>query len=330
LGTDTGGSVRGPSSAQGLVGLKPTHGLLSRNGIVPLALTYDTGGPIARNLYDIAVSLNVMTGVDKADAATKKSEGKIAKDYTAFLKTGSLKGARIGIARDFMGKDPEIDKVVEAAIVKLKALGAICIDVKYPEAVLEAKGELSTFIMSCEFKAQITEYLKRTGPSYPKTFDDIVARSNDPGTHYRSPEKAYALKYTASKAVALDDPAYLKARDQGLAMIKAGIDGMFTKDKLDAIVYPTFPRGSWTPIIPPSDPKPPAPTDAVTSLANATGYPDLIMPAGMTKDGLPVTISFFGQAFTEKKLLGYGYDFEQATHARVLPKTTPKLPADDI
>lgn len=330
LGTDTGGSVRGPASAQGLVGLKPTHGLLSRSGIVPLALTYDTGGPIARSTYDIAVSLNVMTGVDKTDPATKKSAGKIAKDYTAFLKQGSLKGARIGIARDFMGKDPEIDRVVESAIAKLKELGAECVDIKYPDYVIQAKGALSTFIMASEFKAQIAEYLKRTPAGYPKTFDDIVARSNDPKTNYRSPEKAYALKYTATKAVDLDDPRYIAARDQGLGMIKAGIDSIFTKYKIDVIVYPTFPKGAWTPIAPNPNPKPAAPTDSVTSLANATGYPDLIMPAGMTKDGLPVTISFFGQAFTEPKLLGYGYDFEQATHARVLPKTTPKLPGDEI
>jgi amidase len=327
LGTDTGGSVRGPSSFNGIVGLKPTHGLMSRDGIVPLALSFDTGGPMARSVYDIAAALSIMTGVDPADPATKKSEGKFEKDYTKFLKTGSLKGAKIGIARSFMGKDPETDRVVEEAIVTLKKLGADVVDVRYPDYLLQAKQPIYNLLVASEFKAQLTQYLKTTKPGYPKSFDEVVARANDPKTGYRSPEKAYALKYTASLALDLDDPVYLALKNQQLAAVKAGIDALFTKYKLDAIVYPTSPRPA-TPIIPPIPPSPMAGTESPTSFANETGYPDLIVPAGMTKDGLPVTISFFGQAFTEPKLLGYGYDFEQATHALTEPKFTPPLPAD--
>jgi len=321
--------VRGPSSFNGIVGLKPTHGLMSRDGIVPLALTYDTGGPMARNVTDVAIALGIMTGVDSADAATKKSAGKFEKDYTKYLKTGSLKGARIGVARDFTGKDPEVDRIVNEAVATLENQGATVIDVKYPEFLLQAKGGLSTLIMACEFKAQITDYLKTTKPQYPKTFDELVTRANDPKTHYRSPEKAYALKYTASVALDLNDPIYLAARDQGLALIKSGIDALFAEHKLNAIIYPTSTRPASL-ITPPSPPSAPSTTDSATSIANATGYPDLIVPAGVTKDGLPVTISFFGQAFTEPKLIGYGYDFEQATHARILPKTTPLLPGDSF
>jgi len=330
MGTDTGGSVRGPSSANGIVGLKPTHGLLSRDGIIPLALSLDTGGPMARSVYDVAVALGVMTGVDKADDATKKSAGKFEKDYTKFLKIGSLKGARIGIARDFSGKDPEVDRVVNEAVATLTKLGAVVVDpVKYPDYVLQSKGGLATLLMASEFKTQIGNYLKTTKPQYPKTFDDLVARSNDPKTGYRSPEKAYGLKYTAEKGLALDDPLYLAAKNEGLELTKTAMLALFAKYKLDAIVYPTSTRPAPL-IAPTSAPAPAAPTDSATNIANLTGFPDLIVPAGVTKDGLPVTISFFGTAFTEAKLLGYGYDFEQATKARILPKTTPALPGEKL
>lgn len=329
MGTDTGGSVRGPSSANGIVGLKPTHGLLSRNGIVPLALTFDTGGPMGRSVYDVALSLGVMTGVDKGDEATKKSAGKFEKDYTKFLKKGSLKGAHIGVARDFMGKDPETDRVIEEAILTLKKLGADVVDVKYPDYLLAQKQGLSNLIMSSEFKAQIADYLKTLKPGYPKNIDELAAKANDPASGYHAPEKAFALKYTASVALDLDDPVFLAARNEGLASTKAAIMAIFTKYKLDAIVYPTSPRPA-TLIKPLTPPVAGTGSESPTSFANQTGFPDLIIPAGMTKDGLPVTISFFGTAFSEPKLLGYGYDFEQATTARVLPKYTPALPGDTI
>src|SRR5688572_2243383 len=124
LGTDTGGSIRGPSTANGIVGLKPTHGLLSRDGIIPLALTFDTGGPMARSVYDVAVSLGIMTGVDAADPATAKSAGKSHTDYTQFLDKNALKGARIGIARDFLGADADVDWVIEAALTAMRNAGA--------------------------------------------------------------------------------------------------------------------------------------------------------------------------------------------------------------
>jgi amidase len=329
LGSDTGGSIRGPSSVNGIVGLKPTHGLLSRDGIIPLALTFDTGGPMARSVYDIAVSLNVMTGVDPADDATQKSAGKIASDYTAFLKTGSLKGVRIGIARDFTGKNAGTDRVFNEAVATLTKLGATVVDVKFPDFLLQSRLDISSTIMASEFKAQITDYLKTTGPKYPKTFDDVVRLSNDPKTGYNAPTKAFALKYTASVALDLDDPIYLAAKNEGLAMITAGVNALFAAHRLDAIVYPTgtSPAGL---IKPTGTPSPRGATDSATNIANQTGFPDLIVPAGMTENGLPVTISFFGPAFSEPKLLGYGYDFEQATKAIKLPKNTPVLPSDKL
>ncbi len=332
LGTDTGGSVRGPSSANGIVGLKPTHGLVSRDGIIPLALSFDTSGPMARSVTDITVALGVMTGIDPNDAATKKSEGKFETDYTKYLKKGSLKGARIGIARDFMGKDAGTDAVVEAAIVKLKELGAVVVDhVSYPPYLLAAKQPIYGTLVAAEFKAQVTDYLKaKTKPGFPKSFDDVVAGSNDPATHYRSPGKAFGLKYNSTRTLDLTDPSYLAIKNEQLVAVKAGIDALFAKHQLDAIVYPTSPTPA-TPITP-ADPSVTARmgSASATSFANETGYPDLIVPAGMTKEGLPVTISFFGQAFTEPKLIGYAYDFEQATHAIGEPKTTPALPGDKL
>lgn len=330
LGTDTGGSVRGPSSANGIVGLKPTVGLMSRGGIVPLALSFDTGGPMGRSVHDVAVALGLMTGVDPEDPATSTSAGKFETDYTKYLKVGALKGARIGIARDFMGKDPEVDRVVEASIATLKKLGAVVVDpIKYPDYLIQAKQPIYNLLVSSEFKAQITDYLQTTKAGYPKSFDEIVARANDPATGYKSPEKAYALKYTASLALDLNDPVYVALKQQQLAAVKASMLALFSKHRLDAIVYPTSPRPA-TLIVPTEAPKPGAGSDSATSFANETGFPDLIVPAGVTQDGLPVTISFFGRAFEEPKLLGYGYDFEQATHALVHPKTTPALPGEAI
>jgi amidase len=330
LGSDTGGSVRGPSTANGIVGLKPTRGLMSRDGIIPLALSYDTAGPMARSVYDVALSLGVMTGVDKADEATAASKGHFEKDYTKFLKTGSLKGARIGIARDFTGKDAEADRILNEAVATLKKLGAEIIDpVIYPEYLVQGKQSIYNMLVAAEFKAQVTQYLKTTKPGFPKSYDDLVTLSNDPKTNYRSPGKAFGLKYNQTRSLELTDPQYLALKNEQLVSVKAGILALFAKHKLDSIVYLTSPRPA-TLIVPPTPPSIPSGTDSATSFANFTGFPDLIVPAGMTKDGLPVAISFFGPAWSEPKLLGYGYDFEQATKAIVLPKNTPALASDII
>jgi amidase len=328
-GTDTASSVRGPSSVNGIVGMKPTTGLLSRDGIVPLSLTLDTGGPMARSVYDIAVALNVMAGVDPADPLTAKSKGHIEKDYTAFLKKGSLKGARIGIARDFDGKNAAVDAVFKEALANLRKLGATTIDFHYPRFMLEGRADAFSTVMQSEFKAQIADYLqKKTGPRYPKTLDDLVRLANDPKTGYPSLQKAFALRYSASVALDLDDPVYLAAKNEGFAMVKAAVDAILTKYQLDAIVYLSSPNAA-TPIAPPVNPRPRNnPTGSAFNISNMSGYPDLVVPAGITTTGLPVSISFLGPAFSDGKLLGYGYDFEQATHALHLPKYTPALASD--
>ncbi|TAA11881.1 glutamyl-tRNA amidotransferase [Pseudoxanthomonas winnipegensis] len=329
LGTDTRSSVRGPSSVNGIVGLKPTNGLLSRDGIVPLALSLDTAGPMARSVADIAVALNVMAGVDPDDAMTSRSQGHVERDYAASLRQGALKGARIGIARDFGGRDAGVDAVFEQAVQALRGLGAETVDFHYPRYLLDAKDDLYFTITQSEFKAQIADYLKTTAPRYPKSLDDLARLASDPRTGYPSPQKAYGFRYTNTVALALDDPVYLTARQQGMALVKASLDAMLEKYRLDAIVYLSVPTAA-SPIQPPANPQPVKPGDTAFDLANLSGYPDLVVPAGMTPNGLPVTVSFLGPAFSEARLLGYGYDFEQATRARRLPRYTPMLASDIV
>lgn len=334
LGTDTAGSIRGPAAANGVVGLKTTRGLISRTGLLPLA-NYDTIGEIARSVYDVAVVLNVLAGPDRADDSTKLSAGKVQKDYTQFLKAGSLKGARIGIARDFTGPDPETIRITEEAIATLKTLGAVVVDpVKFPDHLLQMKQPVFTLVRNSEFKALIADYLKTLKPGYPRTLEELIAKAADPKTQYRSPEKLVGLRYTSSVALDLNDPVYLAAKNEGYRAVTAGIEAIFAKYQLDALVYPTANRPAG--LIKPATPAPAAPAGPVVGgesaslFADETGFPDIAVPAGMTKDALPVTLSFMGQAFSEPTLLGYAYDFEQATHARVLPKHTPALSADTI
>ena len=329
LGTDTGGSIRGPSSVNGIVGLKPTHGLVSRDGIIPLALSLDTGGPMARSVYDIAVSLGIMTGVDPKDPATKKSEGKSEKDYTKYLKIDGLKGARIGLARDFMGQDPDVDWIVDSAVVALKKAGATVVDVRYPKWFLDSSGGAVFTLYPSEFKVQIGDYLKaKTGPKYPKTLDDLIEGGRDyrsMGADGAGPNLSrwqYMVKIE-KPSDALTDPGYIALHDYYLPMTINLVNGILAMDKLDAIVYPT---GSRRPAQIAAPPGPPLGTGpSATGIANLSGFPDLIVPAGFTTDDLPVTISFFGTAFSEPKLLALGYSFEQATHAIRRPVNTPAL-----
>ncbi|MDH4063361.1 MAG: amidase family protein [Acidobacteriota bacterium] len=325
LGTDTGGSVRGPSTANGLAGLKPTHGLLSRDGIIPLALSFDTAGPLARSVYDIAAVLGVMTGVDPADEATTKSEGRFETDYTKFLDAGALKGARIGVARDFFGADEEVDWVMDSALEAMRRAGATTVDVRYPKWLLDSKGEFYNAVRWPEFPVQIAQYLKTTGPKYPKTLSEMIERSRRftalraDGAQPNPPRWSLFVREAASGT--LDDARYTSVHDHVLPAIRLVMDGLLQSDRLDAIVYPTSSRRPAL-VAGPGDP---SGTPTATNIANLTGYPDLIVPAGFTSDRLPVGISFFGPAFSEPRLLALGYSFEQATRARRLPVHAPAL-----
>ena len=329
IGTDTGGSVRGPSTSNGIVGLKPTHGLMSRDGIVPLALSFDMAGPMARSVYDVAAMLSVMAGVDPADEATTKSTGRLESDYTRFLDAQALQGARIGIATQFLGRDSEVDWIIDASLDAMRRAGATVIEVRLPQWLLEAKADWYTTIRWREFGGQIREYLASLGPEYPKTLGEMIERSHQmssPTAEGGTPNPTrWSLFQQEERSGSLADYEYVAMREHGMPMVRSLIEGLIASEDLDAIVYPTSPTrpslvnvgGGGGGV-------------SATNLANLSGFPDLIVPAGFTSNRLPVGISFLGPAFSEPRLLGLGYAFEQATKARRDPLNTPPLPGERI
>jgi len=248
------------------------------------------------------------------------------------LKADALSGARIGIARDFTGQDPDVDWAVEAGVAAMRRAGATVVDVRLPKWLLDAKGEFYDAIRYPEFSVQITDYLKTLGPAYPKNIEQLIAKATEfnalrPDGAGPNPNRWTMMKREAGSG-GLDDYRYKTVRDHALPMVRAIIEGILTSQTLDAIVYPTQPK---RPNLLTAPPEPPGGgPGSPANLANLTGFPDLIVPAGFTGDGLPVTLSFLGSAFSEPRLLAIGYSFEQATHARRLPVNTPRLPGESI
>jgi amidase len=331
LGTDTGGSIRGPSSANGVPGIKPTNGLLSRAGIIPRVLSLDTGGPMARTVYDVALSLGFMTGMDPLDPLTEKSAGLFYSDYTVFLKKDSLKGVRVGILREGLGKDAEVDAIFDRAVSDLKSLGAIIVDpVTYPTVVMEGRAGVSEIIRQADIREELGKYLSTLKPGYPKSLDEMIALHDKLEPHDRvapNPRLYSALK-ASNTGLKSTDPLYISAKEHGMKMIRDGVLSTFTSNQLDVIVYAT--RGERPALISKSSPNDTTARigGSLTSIANMTQFPDVIVPAGVTSDKLPVSISFFGPAFSEPRLLAYAYAYEQATKHLVLPASTPALPGE--
>ncbi|MEE4279323.1 MAG: amidase family protein [Halieaceae bacterium] len=334
LGTDTGGSVRMPSSANGIVGMKTTHGLVSRDGVIPLALSFDTVGPMARSVEDIALALQVMAGQDPADASTEKAEGQPPVDYLAALDADGLKGRKIGVARVFMEQNAEVDWAIEAALQSMRDAGAEIVDIEFPKWLMEARNEFYRVIRYPEFKAQISDYLATTGPAYPKDLDGLIAAAmkltapQDDGS-IPNPSR-WALMLKEVKATGLDGAEYQAVKQHALPLIRDTIAGVMTSNELDAIVYPT--QGNPARLIERdrSGGVAPGSNESPVTLANLSGFPDLIVPVGFTGRGLPVTISFLGPAFSEARLLAMGYALEQRVNALRLPKHTPPLEGERI
>jgi amidase len=307
IGTETEGSIVSPSSCNALVGIKPTLGLWSRAGIIPIAHSQDTAGPMTRTVADAAILLGALTGIDARDAATANSRGKFLTDYTKFLDPRGLANARIGVARNYFGFHERVDKLIHEAIDVMKRLGATVIDTELPN---KGKYEDAEFeVLLYEFKADMKAYLATRGANVPvKSLADII-EFNEKNRDRELQVFGQDIMVKAAAKGDLNSPAYKQALAKCRRLTRAeGIDAVLAKHKLDALVAPTegipwltdFLNGDHFAVG--GCPTPPA----------VSGYPHVTVPAGFIH-GLPVGVSFFGAAWSEGKLIRLAYAFEQAT-----------------
>lgn len=317
LGTETNGSILSPGNACGVVGIKPTVGLTSRAGVVPISHTQDTVGPFGRNVADVAALLGALTGVDPRDAATEASEGHFHRDYTQFLDADALRGARIGIAREtFFGYSEKADPLVEAAIAALRAAGAEVIDpADLPSAKLLHETPAEYEVLLYEFKADLNAYFAtRPASAHVRTLEALIA-FNEEHTAEELPYFGQDILIASQAKGPLTDAAYQLALAEIQRLSRTeGIDAVMDAHRLDAIFMLTS-----------------APADKIDLLngdsgrsgssagpAAMAGYPAITVPVGAV-DGLPVGVTFTGRAFSESRLIALAYAFEQVTLARMRP-----------
>ncbi len=320
IGTETSGSIMCPSSTNGVVGIKPTVGLWSRSGIIPISRVQDTAGPICRTVSDAAALLGPLTGEDAGDSATAAGQRKAQSDYVQFLNPDGLCGARIGVARNISEFDPRVMELFDRAIGAMAEAGAVLVEpVEVADGAWNADGRLA--VMECEFKADLNAYLASLGPDAPvKNLADIID-FNERNADLELPHFGQERLTCSQARGPLTDAAYLEGRT---AMMRSsredGIDRLMDEHRLDAIVAPT--AGI------------PWPTDHVngdastggssSGLAAVAGYPSISVPMGFV-GGLPLGISFFASAWSEPTLLAIAYGYEQATNHRRPPKFAATL-----
>jgi len=316
VGTETDGSIICPSQTNGIVGIKPTLGLVSRNGIIPIAHSQDTAGPMARTVADAAILLGALTGIDAGDPITRASRNHAQKDYTRFLDRNGLAGARIGVARSMAGSDPRVLEIFEACLDVMKQMGAILLDpVEVPNFNKLERNELE--VLHYELKADLNAYLAGRGPKAPvRTLEDII-KFNEEMKGRVMPYFGQEHMTTAQEKGPLNSKPYREALAKNHRRTRQeGIDVPLRKHRLDAIVVPSGgpawmidlvngDGGNWDMIS--------------TSPAAVAGYPHITVPAGSIF-GLPVGISFFAKAWQEPTLIQVAYAFEQASKVRKPPR----------
>ena len=314
VGTETGGSIMCPSSSNGIVGIKPTVGLWSRSGIIPISHSQDTAGPMTRTVRDAAVLLGGAVGVDPRDEATSRSEGNFHTDYAQFCDPAGLQGARIGVARSFTGFDPRVMALFENAIQAMGDAGAVIVDpANLPEAAWN--DELPLLLLEYEFKTDLNAYLATLGPDVRvKTLADII-EFNEQNAELEMPHFGQQRMIASEARGPLTDEAYLNAkRTIQRANREDGIDALMDEHQLDAIVAPTRDLPWVTDHIKGDR------LDGGSSAGPAAiaGYPDISVPMGFVS-GLPAGVSFFGRAWSEPVLIRIAYAYEQATRERRAP-----------
>ena len=319
VGTETDGSIVSPSSINGLAGIKPTVGLVSRSGIIPISHTQDTAGPMARTVADAAALLSALAGVDPDDPATEAARSHIEADYTRFLDPNGLRGARLGVVRKYAGFNMHVDRVFAEAITALKAAGA---EIIHPVdiASIDKLDEPETEVLHFEFKTDLNRYLAWLGASSPvHNLEDVITFNKN----NRERELPWFGQESMEKAQGKGDltsPEYQKAlADCRRLSRQEGIDAVMDKFRLDALIAPTD-GPAW-----PTDPINGDHFSAGTStLAAVAGYPHVTVPMGFVF-GLPVGISFFGGSWSEPTLIKLAYSYEQATKARKPPGFRPRV-----
>ncbi|RUT77673.1 amidase [Ancylomarina longa] len=311
LGTETDGSVVCPSGHNGIVGIKPTLGLVSRSGIIPIAHSQDTAGPMARNVKDAALLLSAMLGQDETDAITINNKNQKI-NYAENLNANALKDANIGVVRELFGFHTEVDKIMEQAITNLKAAGAKLIDVKIPN--LGKYGDAEYEVLLYEFKNDLNKYLSKCRFPIVKSLEDII-QFNEQYKELEMPWFGQEIMEMANKKGDLNNKAYKDALLKSKELSgKKGIDACLQKYKLDVLIAPTN-GPAWTIDLVNGDHF----GGSSSEPAAVSGYPNITVPAGFVHN-LPVGISFFAEAFSEQKLIQFAYAYEQASKHRKAPE----------